>query len=375
MKPRASAPGVFAFFRLRLIWLGFAVFMFPFARPILAQADDPCAPENSVLAQPVSWNIEEGRRVLAPGQLFGEQDATRVAAGHVLRLGDRFRMYYWGAGNDGFNRICIAESPVDDPNAWEPVGIALERQPDSEYNSIGPGFPFVLPRDDGPWLMYYCGWGEPPEPGRVNNSTGVALSDDQGLTWRYHETHPVLPFDQPYDQQGTGSVWVVRSGDVYEMFYTSLSNYYAKPEGVVTGHGDVIPDIGIGYARSTDGLVWEKPLKHLLLTPRRFGALPYEYIVSKPCIIRDGAGFRMWVNTFSDHYRIRSLWSPNGKNWVWNASCAVGELGVGPEGAFDDEQRSYLTVVKDGDVYHGWYTGNQYGLEGIGYLTGRVETQ
>ena len=50
--------------------------------------------------------------------------------------------------------ILMAESTAAAPNAWAPRGGALlAAQPRSELNSRGPSFPFVLPRDDGPWWL------------------------------------------------------------------------------------------------------------------------------------------------------------------------------------------------------------------------------
>ena len=48
----------------------------------------------------------------------------------------------------------------------------------------------------------------------------------------------------------------------------ALGEYMQRPEGVQTGHGDIIPHIGVGYAVSRDGVNWEKPLDDLLIRPR-----------------------------------------------------------------------------------------------------------
>ena len=330
-----------------------------------------CESASDRLTMPVVWDIDQARQVIQPGQLFGDLDASCAGACHVIQVGNRYRMYYWAGGADG-SRICIAESPVEDPNAWESVKVALERQPENVYNEIGPGFPFVVPRNDGPWMMYFCGWGRTKEDGMPRTRAGLARSHDKGLTWEYIQDAPIIPSDRPWDAEGTGSVHVLYESGLFRMYYTSKGSYYPRPEGVETGHGDTIPDIGIGYAISDDGMNWTKPLHHWLIGPRRFTAEPYEYICSKPCIVREDKGYRMWVNTFSTRYRIRSLWSTNGMNWHWNPSPPDGELGVGPEGAFDDEQRSYISVVKYKDEYRCWFTGNGFGANGMGYTVGYV---
>ena len=91
---------------------------------------------------------------------------------------------------------------------------------------------------------------------------------------------------------------------------------------------DTIPEIGIGYAESRDGLHWEKPLDHLVVAPRGFGVTPYEYICSKPCVVRERDGYVMWVNTFGTAYRVHRLVSRDGLRWEWAERLGPdGELG------------------------------------------------
>jgi hypothetical protein len=318
-----------------------------------------------------AWAVDPANPVIRPG-LNGELDAERAGAGHVIQIDDRYVMYYWGTGSDHHNRICVAETGIDRPNAWKARGAVLERQPDKDYNLNGPSFPFVLPRDDGPWLMYFCSWGKPKPGGGLPNRTGVALSDDKGRTWRYCEDNPILPLDMPYDKEATGSIWVIRDNDRYRMYYTAIGRYYPRPAGVRTGHGDTIPEIGIGYATSADGIHWTKPFDHTVVSPRGFATDPYEYIASKPCIVRNGDTCTMWVHTFGTAYRVRSLTSTDGIVWTWNPLGPSGELGTGRTGEFDAVQRTYVCVVKHGNEYRCWYTGTGFGKTGMGYATARI---
>lgn len=323
-------------------------------------------------AEAVRWNCRP-EPVIKPGQLGGDLDARRAGAAHVIQVGDNYLMYYWGTGKDGFHRIMLAEATVDSPVQWKPLGSVLERQADTNANFQGPSFPFVVPRDDGPWMMYFCSWGKPRPGGGLPNRTGVALSYDRGKTWEYCRENPVIPLDEPYDKEATGSCWVLRENDAYRMYYTSIGPYYRRPENVETGHGDTIPNIGIAYATSKDGIHWNKPLDRRVVDPREFGTEPYEYIASKPCIVREGGGYRMWVHTFGTSYRVRSLTSPNGIDWAWVPVGPEGEMGTGPKGAFDQTQRTYVSVVKHGGEYRCWYTGDAFGQTGMGYATAEAK--
>lgn len=320
----------------------------------------------------LNWTLDPNNPVIRPGAIHGELDARHAGAAHVLRLGDTYRLYYWGIGADGRRRICAAESPVDRPDRWCPLGSMLEPQPDTDYNCGGPSFPFVVRAEGGPWLMYFGAWGRSRQDGKLPNSTGLALSEDEGLTWRYGGDRPILATDRLWDQSGTGSVCVLREGGEFRMYYTSIGEYFQRPPDVRTGHGDVIPRIGVGYAVSADGIHWTKPLDGLVVSPRGFDAEPYEYISSKPFVLREQQGYRMWVSTFGPAYRVRSLTSADGLQWQWQPGGPDGDLGVGQQGAFDDHQRCYACVVRHEGQYRCWFTGNGFGATGMGYATGRL---
>ena len=320
---------------------------------------------------PSPWTVSQSQPVVAPGSLHPEHDSSRAGAAHVLRLGDRYRMVYWGTDGEGRHHILQAETSVDEPNAWRPLGAPLiGPQPDTEHNCAGPGFPFLLPVTADHWLLYFTGWGRRAD-GKLPNTTGVAISDDGGRSWRYHTQHPVLPLDRPYDAEGTGSLWVLHEDGRFRMYYTAIGSYCAKPDGIDTGHGDTLPQIGIAYAESSDGIHWEKPFNHLVVTPRGFGVVPYEYICSKPCVLQRGGTYTLWVNTFGTAYRVHRLTSADGLAWQWADRLGPdGELGVGAPHAFDDHQRCYPTITCDRDTLHCWFTGNGFGAAGMGYAVG-----
>ena len=316
----------------------------------------------------MKWTITNSTPAITPGRLHPGYDDRRAGAAHVIRRDDRYLMVYWGTGSDGKNHILAAESPVDDPNAWKPWGRPLiGPQEESDHNCVGPGFPFLLPLTESHWLLYFCGWGR-SVGGKLPNTTGVAISDDAGQSWRYHDTHPVFPLDRPYDHEATGSIWIMKEEGRLRMYYTAIGSYGPRPEGAETGHGDTIPQIGIGYAESNDGLHWEKPFDDWVVKPRGFGVEPYEYICSKPCIVKADDGYLMWVNTFGTAYRVHRLRSDDGLHWEWLPRVGPdGEVGMGAAGAFDDHQRSYPCVVQHGDSLRCWYTGNGFGSTGMGY--------
>lgn len=323
-------------------------------------------------SEPVIWNFSGDNPVIRPGQLHGSLDAERASAAHVVEDGDHFRMYYWGTGSDGYNRILMARSPKSDPNNWAPMGSVLERQIEEESNFIGPSFPHVVALDDRHWLLFFAGWGRSREDGKLPNRTAVALSEDGGHHFRYHDGGPILDIDRSWDQEGTGSICVLKMSGKLRMYYTSISKYFPKPAGIKTAHEGMIPFIGLGCAESEDGIAWTKSESGYVVGPRGFDTTPYEYIVSKPFIHQEDQGYRMWVNTCGIAYRMRSLVSSDAEHWQWNESGEDGEMSIGEPGTFDDLQRSYVSILRQDRRYHCWYTGNGYGTTGMGYAWAEV---
>jgi len=337
----------------------------------LAAADDSSSQDHRI-----HWTIAAANPVIVPGQLNPPLDAKRTAGGYVVVLGNKYRMYYWATDRQNVNRICMAETAVDRPNAWKGLGAVLEPQPETYYNANGPVCPMVLVQDDGPWLMYVGAIPREPAPGEQRRwHTGLAASRDQGLTWKYLTQKPLIASDRPYDVMGTGTVSVLREKNEYGMYYTATADWERRPANLqsLPWQEDFIPITGIGYAVSKDGIAWEKPRKNFLIPPRRDAVEPYEHWIAKPMVVKEKRGYRMWVSAYGTTYRIYSLTSDDGINWQWVPSnAAEGDLGVGKPGAFDDEMRCYAMVVRHGDEYRMWYTGNSNGATGMGYATARV---
>ena len=201
------------------------------------------------------------RGVIAAPGFAGPQSSAFVSSPSVVRLEDgRLRMYVWVADGappwlNGRHVVIAAEADPAHPAKWQVSRWAHGRtaSPRSPIRDRGVGFPYVLPRSDGPWLMFYGTWGGDWQAKQeLLNRTGLALSDDRGLTWRVVE-EDLLPSGPPgtFDAGAIPSVGIVRNAhDDYLMWYTAAEKYVR--------FGDVNQGIlHIGGARSRDGIRWD----------------------------------------------------------------------------------------------------------------------
>ena len=303
--------------------------------------------------------------ILQPG-FAGTLSSSGLSAPTVVRMKDgRLRLYFW-AREKGFGYIYAAEASPKDIFNWKLVSEQpmLGPTPGDKLNDHGPSFPWVIERDDGSWLMYYCVWGSWAAPGEISNRTDVAISHDQGITWTLLK-EPMLALGPPksHDAGLTGSVDVMKIGPKeYQMWYTGCSHYVP--------FGEIKRGIcNIGHATSEDAVVWNKD-PDAVLAPRLDTVSPYEAVVSKPSVLLLNGVYHMWFSVFSmgevRGYRLGYATSKDGQHWHRFFDKEVLPLTIG---GFDSRNQSYANVIEEGDELWMFYVGNDFGATGIGLAT------
>lgn len=356
--------------------------------PVLAQEPEPLQP----------W-IKRGV-ILQPG-FAGPMSSKLVSSPSVVKLRDgRLRMYFWAADGvppwHGRHVILAAEASPANPFEWKLVSTTpmVGPDPSGKIRDRGVGFPFVLAREDGPWLMYYGTWGSWAPPEELSNRTGLASSSDAGITWKViNET--ALPLGKPgsYDAGLTGSVGVLRDAkNKYLMYYTAGEKYVRFGErnrGIVH----------VGAAESTDGITWTKRAQPAIKA-RLDTVDPYEAVVSKPSVIKLNGVYHMWFSVYAmwghsaptapgdkgkyeraadtdrsnwrkitqkeQGYRIEYARSTDGVNWKRTPDRRAFAL---TPGGFDSKNQSYPMVLDMGSQLWLFYVGNEFGSTGIGLAT------
>lgn len=210
---------------------------------------------------------------------------------------------------------------------------------------------------DGAVFLYYSGWcrgvGTP-----YCNYTGLAISEDGGETFRRYAPGPVVD-RSPREIYSATSPCVLRRDDAWHMWYCSGTAWHT-----IDGRPEHVYDIK--YARSTDGLTWNRT-GHSAIPQRD----PFEAI-TRPSVIELEGRFHMWYchrgsrdfRRGAGSYRIGHAVSSDLRTWQRHDDL-VG-LDVSPSG-WDSEMVAYpeVTVVDDRVIM--MYNGNGFGEGGFGW--------
>lgn len=332
---------------------------------------------------PLDQNWVKRGIVLKPG-FAGPRSAEWVSSPSVIKLRNgRLRMYVWVADGSppwlkGRHIVIAAESDPARPLEWTVIGQHEMVGPDpaSALRDRGVGFPYVLPRDDGPWLMYFGTWGGDWTVKReLTNRLGLAVSEDAGVSWNVVQ-EDILPSGPPgsFDSGAIPSAGVVREGkNDYRMWYTAADKYVR--------FGEINQGIlHIGTARSRDGIHWQKSFAPALLA-REGAAEPYEACLARPAVLKLDGVYHMWFGVYDmapgsragagipasgGSYRLEYARSTDGVSWTRFPDQPV--LPLTP-GAFDSTSQTYASVIDMGDELWMYYTGDGLGATGVGWAT------
>lgn len=263
-------------------------------------------------------------------------------------LDDRLCRVYFSTRDDR-SRSSIAWLELDLREPTRPLRVAeapvLSPGRTGAFDDSGASMGCLV-RMDGTRYLYYLGWNlGVTVPWR--NSIGLAVSRGGGPFERLSEA-PVLDRGH-HDPFSVSYPWVFVEDGRWRMWYGSNLDW--GPEQKDMAHV-------IKYAESDDGIAW-----------RREGriAIPFksadEYAMSKPCVLRDGARFRMWYSYRGAAYRIGYAESGDGLSWM-RLDERVG-IGVSAEG-WDSEAVCYPCVFDWAGRRYMLYNGNRYGLTGFG---------
>lgn len=298
-------------------------------------------------------------------RIFTPEDHTDWAGTHaqvptVLAYPDFIRIYY--ADREPSGRSFTTFLDVDRRDPCKVLRFHKERVIDYgapgtfDDDGIMPGFAL---RHDGRVWMYYNGWNRGVTV-PYRNSIGLAVSDDDGLTFKRAFEGPILDRNrnEPYIAV---LPTVLIEGSLWRMWYVSGTRWVRV--------GDQYePVYVIKYCYSRDGIEWTRP-NHLCIPPR-----DKEEALSHPTVLKVDDTYRMWFcyrssREFRDGpgaYRIGYAESPDGL--TWNRMDDAHGLEPSASG-WDSTMTAYPYAIEVDQRILVFYNGNGFGRTGLGYAT------
>lgn len=279
----------------------------------------------------------------------------------VQQHDDFWRIYFATRNEQGQSNISYIETDAGDPHRIRRIhdGVLLPLGDLGTFDESGIMPLSLVPLGNGRWYMYYAGWTQ-RKTIPYHNSIGIAVSDDDGLTFRKLFKGPLLDArrDEPYF---TGTAQVRVEEGLWRMWYQSCTGWVRQ--------GDRIePLYHIKYAESDDGIDW-----------RREGCIAIDYAtpdeggICSATIHRGADGFEMWYchrNAFdyrdnpANSYRIGYAVSDDGIRW--NRFDEAAGIDVSATG-WDSIMIAYPHFVRYRERDYLFYNGNGFGATGFGF--------
>ena len=270
------------------------------------------------------------------------------------------RIYYGTRDNQNRTVTTYIEVEADNPNNI----LYIHDKPVLRLGELGcfddsGAMPSWIINHGGLKYLYYIGWNACVSVS-YRNSIGLAVSDDDGLTFHRLFKGPIVDRTL-HEPHFCGATCVIIDGNLWHMYYLSCTHWIieeGKPE----------PIYHIKYAESSDGIHWDR---------RGIVAIDFksqdEGGITRPCVIREADKYLMWYcyrgkrdyrTNPKNSYRIGHAESTDGIHW--NRQDERVGISISEEG-WDSIMITYAHVYIHKGSMHMIYNGNGFGETGFGY--------
>jgi hypothetical protein len=272
---------------------------------------------------------------------------------------DRLRIYFAPRDEQGRSRAAFIDVDPAEPSTVHHV----HDRPVLDLGKLGAFddsgvMPTSIVDVDGAKYLYYIGWNRGVTV-PYRNSVGLAVSTDGGVTFERAFDGPIVDRtrEEPYF---TASPFVLRDGDTFRMWYASGTGWL-----VVDDHPE--PLYVIKHAESGDGIEWRRSNVTCIAPAHAEEVNARPWVMRGPdgyrmwYCHRGSRGYRHDPRT---SYRIGYAESSDGI--VWSRRDDEAGIDVSPDG-WDSEMITYPSVYEHEGTLHLLYNGNGFGETGIGH--------
>jgi len=306
-------------------------------------------------------------KIFDPTQFALPNDCLQFAQSPQALLFDDFvRIYFSTRSTDRTNGKYLSHVAFVDmrKNLREVIGVcahaAIELGALGCFDEHGI-FPMNVLRHGSVIYGYTCGWSRRVSVS-VETAIGLALSDDDGISFRRIGDGPVLAASL-HEPCLVGDPFVRRYGDAFHMWYIFGTGWRKFTH-------DSAPDrtYKIGHAVSHDGVEWTKEEARQIVADR----LGPDESQALPSVVEIDGRYHMFFCYRQSYdfrrnrtrgYRIGHAWSDDLSNWTRDDDRPGIDV---TEGGWDSDMMCYPHAFAcDGNVYL-LYNGNEFGRYGFG---------
>ncbi|HLA56783.1 MAG TPA: hypothetical protein VK623_11810 [Flavobacterium sp.] len=274
-----------------------------------------------------------------------------------------FRIYFSSRNENGKSLPYYIEAEISNGNIaiqGNVVGPIMDIGKLGTFDDSGI-MPSSLIKHGDKLYMYYIGW-NPQVTVSYRLSIGLAVSDDNGLTFTRYSEGPICDrnANEPYFNTAP---FVIFENGKWKMWYISCTGWE-----MIDDYPE--PAYHIKYAESKDGINWERNGNIAVDYDEKASAL------GRPCVIRENDIYKMYFSyrktdayrISADHgYKIGLAVSNDGLHW----EKKYGETGIAlSDSDFDNKMMEYCHVFEHQGIKYMLYNGNDFGKEGFGYAIG-----
>lgn len=182
-------------------------------------------------------------------------------------------------------------------------------------------------------------------------SIGLAVSDDGGCSFNKHGQTPIMTVSE-HDPCLVTAPFVMVDGARWRMWYASGVAWTRESHGLQSHYH-------IKYAESEDGISWSRDGRVCIDS-----AEPQETNIARLWIVREGDRCLGWYSASgSGGYRIGYAESSDGL--VWTRLDHLAGM-TGSVSGWDSTAQAYPAVVLNDGQWFMFYNGNAFGRDGIG---------
>lgn len=274
-------------------------------------------------------------------------------------LDDKIRIFFSARLPSQQSLPTFIDVDIDDPSKVlslnpEPV-LTRGKLGTFDENGIIPSY---FMRNHGELYFYYAGWSRCLNV-PYKNFTGLAISNDNGMTFRKFSDGPCFTLNEHDPLSATGPCIMERNGEFVAIYSTGTDWHQI---GEKLEHTYLLT-----YATSKDAIHW-KTTGDIIVQPNdEFEA------ICKPAIIEKDGLYHMWFSKRGSHnfrqaggtsYRLGYATSTDLISW--NRDDSKAGIDVSSSG-WDSDMICYPHIVEANGKYFMFYNGNGFGRSGFGY--------